>query len=39
MEAYPQQTFALKAILNTSDSTGLKANYSKSNMVSINNVS
>jgi hypothetical protein len=37
MEAYPQQLFALKAILNTYvDSTGLKVNYAKSIMVPIN---
>jgi hypothetical protein len=37
MEAYPLQLFALNGILNTfADSTGLKANYSKSCIYSIN---
>jgi hypothetical protein len=37
MEACPQQLFVLKALLNTFvDSTGLKVNYSKSNMFPIN---
>jgi hypothetical protein len=37
MEVCPRQLFALKAILNTFDSsTGLKVNYSKSLMVPIN---
>jgi hypothetical protein len=37
MEACPQQLFMLKAILNTfADSTRLKVNYSKSNMIPIN---
>jgi hypothetical protein len=37
MEACPQQLFVLKAILNTfAASTGLKVNYSKSNMFPIN---
>jgi hypothetical protein len=37
MEACPQQLLVLKSILNTFvDSTGLKVNYSKSNMIPIN---
>jgi hypothetical protein len=37
MEACPQQLMVLKAILNAFlDSTDLKVNYSKSNMVPIN---
>jgi hypothetical protein len=37
MESCPRQLLALKAILNTfADSTGLKVNYSKLNMIPIN---
>jgi hypothetical protein len=37
LEAYPKQLFFLKAILNSfASSTGLKVNYNKSNMYSIN---
>jgi hypothetical protein len=37
MEACPRQLFVLKAFLNTfANSTGLKVNYSKSNMIPIN---
>jgi hypothetical protein len=37
MEACPEQLFAIKAILNTfADSTWLKVNYSKSNIIPIN---